>query len=138
MKIDAILSRLERARQTGRDSWIASCPAHEDRHPSMTLRELDDGRILAHCFGGCSIEAILGALGLEFDALFPEKPIERGKPMRRPFPSADVLQCLEAEAAIVALSSIHLRTHGALSDEAHARLMLAEERIEDARRIANG
>jgi len=37
MEIDHIVSRLERVRRTGPDSWVACCPAHEDRHPSLSV-----------------------------------------------------------------------------------------------------
>ena len=52
---------------------------------------LEDGRVLVHCFAGCGVSEILGAVGLDFDALFPPKPIDHAPPMRRPFPAADVL-----------------------------------------------
>lgn len=40
----------------------AACPAHEDRHPSLTLSDASSGRLLAHCKSGCSFAAVLGAL----------------------------------------------------------------------------
>src|SRR5205807_6182364 len=39
----------------------ASCPAHDDRHASLSLR-VKDGRLLWHCHSGCSQEAVLHAL----------------------------------------------------------------------------
>lgn len=51
-------------------SW--QCPAHEDRSPSLSIREGDDGRVLVHCFAGCSIEAICEALGWQMADLFPD------------------------------------------------------------------
>ena len=41
--------------------WIARCPAHEDRSPSLSISERD-GRILAHCFAGCPQAAVICAL----------------------------------------------------------------------------
>ena len=32
------------------DGYIAACPAHDDEHPSLSVSEGDDGRILVHCF----------------------------------------------------------------------------------------
>ena len=48
------------------------CPAHEDRHQSLSVGEGTDGRILIHCFAGCSMEAIVAATGLETSDLFRE------------------------------------------------------------------
>lgn len=138
MKIDAILDRVEKSRKTGRDSWVCCCPAHPDKRPSMTLRELDDGRILMHCFAGCSVEQILGALGLDFDALFPDKPLEHAKPMRRAFPAADVLACLEFEAFVVCVASSSMTEFGRIDEDVKGRLFLAHERIEEGRRLALG
>ncbi len=44
-------------------SWLAFCPAHEDRKkPSLALRDGDDGRILVHCHAGCEQTAVIDAL----------------------------------------------------------------------------
>jgi hypothetical protein len=45
----ALLDHLERVKQTGPGRWIARCPAHEDRSPSLSVRELEDGRLLRLC-----------------------------------------------------------------------------------------
>ena len=42
--------------------WLASCPAHDDRHPSLSLADGQDGRLLARCHAGCEWTAILDAL----------------------------------------------------------------------------
>lgn len=139
MKADAFLAKLEKVRVTGRDTWIACCPAHPDKHPSMTVREVDDGRVLVHCFAGCAVESILSAVSLDFDALFPDKPLaDHVKPLRRPFPAADVLEAVSRETLIVATAAGNLRQGVSLTDADHARLMLAAERITDARDIALG
>jgi len=62
---DRVLEKLG-ARRAG-SSWMARCPAHEDRTASMSL-DFDNGKILYHCHAGCSQEALLGKL--------QEKPIE--------------------------------------------------------------
>ncbi|WP_290689373.1 MULTISPECIES: DUF7146 domain-containing protein [unclassified Haematobacter] len=41
---------------------LACCPAHGDRHPSLTLADGPSGRLLAHCKTGCSFAAVLDAL----------------------------------------------------------------------------
>jgi hypothetical protein len=63
--IETLLERLEGVRRSG-DGWVALCPCHEDRDPSLSLREVD-GKILFHCHAGCDqdrlYEALLGGQG---------------------------------------------------------------------------
>lgn len=40
----------------------ARCPAHGDKHPSLTLNDGSDGRLLAHCKAGCDFREIIDAL----------------------------------------------------------------------------
>lgn len=75
MTVDEFVSQLERARKSG-PGWTARCPAHEDRSPSLSVREGDDGRVLVHCFGGCTTDKICAALGLHVTDLFPGEPID--------------------------------------------------------------
>jgi hypothetical protein len=47
--------------------WTARCPAHDDRTPSLSIRDADDNKVLVHCHAGCDQErviAMLQALGL--------------------------------------------------------------------------
>jgi hypothetical protein len=55
------------------DQWSALCPAHNDKEPSLSLREGDDGRALVKCHAGCTPEAVVAALGLSMAALFPSE-----------------------------------------------------------------
>lgn len=83
MKTTEILSLLKGVRQS-RQGWIAQCPAHEDRSPSLSIRETE-ARILLHCFAGCTVENICLAIGINIRDLFsdpfpsnkPEPPIVR-------------------------------------------------------------
>ena len=67
-----LLDRLECVRKSGR-GWIARCPAHGDKRPSLSLAEGDDGRVLLHCFGGCSAASVVHAVGLTLGDLFPAR-----------------------------------------------------------------
>lgn len=138
MSVDVLLNCLTKVRRTGPGRWMACCPAHEDRRPSLSIRELDDGRVLVHCFGLCSVEAVLDAVGLTFDALYPERPIEHGKPVRKPFPASDVLEALATESLIVALAASDVANGKVLSEEDLERVLLASGRIQAGQEIANG
>jgi putative DNA primase/helicase len=43
-------------------SWVACCPAHEDRTPSLSLRDSTNGRVLVHCHAGYAQTAVIGEL----------------------------------------------------------------------------
>lgn len=103
MSAEVLLARLEKVKRTGAESWIACCPAHQDRQPSMTIRETGDGLILVHCFAGCGIDSILSAVGMEVGELFPDRPVQHSKPLRYKFGARDVLECVANEALIVAI-----------------------------------
>lgn len=136
--IDEILSRLEKVRRTGRGSWIACCPAHDDRSPSMTIKEIEDGRVLAHCFSGCRFQEIVEATGLGWDAWFPEKTEHAPAIVKRPFPTGDVLEALSQEALIVTVAACNIANGVELSKEDKDRLLLAYQRIEEGRVLALG
>jgi hypothetical protein len=59
-----------RAQRLDDGSRMVSCPAHEDRTPSLHVSEGRDGRLLLHCHAGCELDAVLGADGLAFGDLF--------------------------------------------------------------------
>jgi hypothetical protein len=69
--LERVLARLQAVRRSG-NGWMARCPSHEDRTPSLAVRVADDGRVLLHCHAGCSIEAVLAAVGLRVRDLFPD------------------------------------------------------------------
>jgi putative DNA primase/helicase len=50
---------------------MCRCPGHDDRVPSLSVSQEDDGKLLLHCFAGCSAAEIVGALGLELKDLMP-------------------------------------------------------------------
>ena len=52
-------------------SYSARCPAHDDRHASLSLTTGEAGATLLYCHAGCELAAILAALGLEATQLFP-------------------------------------------------------------------
>jgi hypothetical protein len=106
---EALLVRLDRVRRVGHSKWVARCPAHDDRGPSLSIAETADGRTLLHDFGGCSPAEVLDAIGLDFAALFPERdPDDAGRrPGWRWAPVRDARQRNEAIPPGTALIAIH-------------------------------
>ena len=136
MKTNILLSTLDKVRKSGPHSWVACCPAHADKSPSLTITETDDGRVLVHCFAGCDTESVLGAVGLTFDDLFPESPGGR-KPERMPFNPRDVLAAVSKEALIVALCASDMAKGRHLTPSEHQRLIQATGRIKQAAEICH-
>jgi len=66
--VDDFLPRLEAVRRSSR-GYVARCPAHADRHPSLSVSEGERG-ILVKCWAGCTTKEIVGALGLTMRDLF--------------------------------------------------------------------
>ena len=71
MNAEKILSRLDKVRSNGQNRWMACCPAHNDKTPSLAIQELNDGRILMRCFAGCETSQVLTSMGLTSSDLFP-------------------------------------------------------------------
>src|SRR5215471_7840108 len=67
--VAVLVSRLE-ARRNGK-GWIAKCPMHDDRDPSLSISEGSDGRALIKCHAGCDTNDVLAALGLTLRDVFP-------------------------------------------------------------------
>lgn len=107
MTADWLLSKLEGVHRTGADRWVAKCPGHEDGRASLSVRELADGRVLVHDFAGCGVEEVLAAVGLDFDALYPERPLDHRVPReRRPYSMHDLAAALshELHVALIVLA----------------------------------
>lgn len=43
-------------------SWRVCCPMHDDRTPSLSVRDANDGKVLVHCYAGCGQEEVIDAL----------------------------------------------------------------------------
>ena len=139
MAVTDLLARLHGVKASGKDRWIARCPAHQDRSPSLTIRALPDGRVLLHCFAGCDTQAVLDATGLRFGDLFP-KPLTRESlpKIHAPFSALEALQCLKAESAVVAIAASDLADGKALSTPDADRVATAAGRIATALEAVHG
>lgn len=130
---DSLLARLEGVKRTGQGKWVALCPAHGDKHPSLAVRETDDGVLLIHCFAGCDAEAVLGALGLDLSDLFPPKGSDGRKPDKRPFSAADLIHLAAWESLIAAIVTSDI-TRGKTADR--DRLLVCAARLRHIAEVA--
>jgi len=123
-------------------SWTACCPAHEDKSPSLSVREADDGRVLVHCFGGCDVHSVLGAVGMDMSDLYSDRE-ERldsnqvGKPLKPAFYASDLLRIASFECLVVMIAAYDIRRGKKLSEEDMTRLETAQHRIEEVIQYAN-
>jgi putative DNA primase/helicase len=60
MSAARIAAALGCARQSGQ-WWSCRCPAHDDRHPSLCIRD-GDRALIVKCWAGCQPQAVLAAL----------------------------------------------------------------------------
>ena len=91
MTAEDLAARLHGKRTAG--GWIARCPAHDDKNPSLSIGAADDGRVLLKCFAGCDFAAIVGALGLTAADLAPpddDRPLSWGSPIGQDDDAPDV------------------------------------------------
>ncbi len=70
--INTLLEKLKKVSSKGKGQWTACCPAHEDRSPSLAIKEVPDGRILLKCFAGCGASDVMQAVGMTLSDLFPD------------------------------------------------------------------
>src|SRR4051794_39742070 len=43
-------------------SWMAPCPAHNDREPSLSIKDANGEKLLVHCFAGCEQSHVIRKL----------------------------------------------------------------------------
>jgi hypothetical protein len=81
--IGALRERDCKPKSNASGQWEACCPAHEDKHASLSVKECVDGTVVVHCHASCNPDAIAKALGLEMRDLFPPKDGPRS-PTKKP------------------------------------------------------
>lgn len=79
---DKVVTRLSGAKRSP-NGHVAKCPSHDDRKASLSISAGHDGRVLLHCFAGCSTEQILSRLGLSISDLFPRNRSDNNPKSRR-------------------------------------------------------
>jgi hypothetical protein len=138
VQVEELLSRLTKVKKTGTDKWQACCPAHEDRSPSMSIKDAD-GTILLHCFAGCPVDDICGAIGVEMTDLFPdttkrewqgERPVKFGGGLK--FNAMDALRCLSGEGSVILLLASDMAEGKVLSPDDMQRVLKAVGRVNAA------
>jgi replicative DNA helicase len=76
MSLEDVLGRLRDygLKKTGPEQWVARCPGHDDRTPSLGIKIGGDRKVLVVCRAGCEFKAIASALGLAETDFFSDDP----------------------------------------------------------------
>lgn len=92
--IETVIAGLEAVKLEKPGQWVAKCPAHDDRHASLSVAQGRKGAVV-HCHAGCELVSIAAAMGLSLtdffdpdDAVQPQLPVVNAAPL----PSSAKLQ----------------------------------------------
>ena len=114
--VELLLSRLEHVRANRNGTWVARCPAHDDRSPSLSIATGDDGKVLLHCFAGCGAVDVVEAVGLELSSLFPEPHDWKGQRRSRVDYKA-LVNLLQHEITVLIIAAQKVRAGETLTDD---------------------
>lgn len=135
MSIETLLSKLEKVRPLGHGKWMASCPCHADKTPSLSIKD-DAGTILLHCFSQqCAPYEICSTIGIEITDLFPPSDnwdASQSRSKRVYYDAQQALQALAVETLVVHIISNDMMRDGSISPDEHERLVAATIRINAA------
>ena len=104
MSIETLLSKLDKVKPNGQNKFLALCPAHPDKSPSLAIKQADNGKILIHCFAGCQVTDIVAAVGLELSDLMPDDPTYKKSSKPPAFNKYELFDRLAFEAVILSLA----------------------------------
>lgn len=123
--LDLILGSLSKVKKAGK-GYMACCPAHNDKSPSLSVSETSEGKVLVHCWVGCETKAVMKAIGLEMRHLFADSltPEERLRYERDKLEDRRIY--LEAVASIISNTAVELSTDD---------LVFAYDAMEELKRI---
>jgi hypothetical protein len=135
-----LLDRFERVKQTAAGRWLTACPCCQSRRGRpISVRELDDGRVLFHPFCGCEKGAVLGAIGLTLADLYPQRLPGHSYPATHSrIPARDLLEMISAEVGVVGMIAADMLAKKEITETDWARFPQAASRIHRARDYAYG
>lgn len=136
--IEGLLARLDGVRKSGPNRWMAKSPTRRDKTASLSIRALDDGRILVHDFGGSDFLDVIAALGIQPIEMIPPNLRRAGAsadPHRAPIPCCDALRAIAFQASVVHIAAEMVARGERLGDKALDQLASATTIIDNAMRV---
>jgi hypothetical protein len=131
MSIEKLLLNLDKVKRTSNNSWMACCPAHADKSPSLSIKDTGDGRLILKCFAGCETIDVLNAVGLDWDDVMPPKTqyTPTVKPVKHTIYATDALRILKTESQIITMAAMDITKGRTINDSELSRIKLAMQRI---------
>lgn len=134
MSIEAFLNRLNKVTQKGNGKWLACCPVHNDKSPSLAIDD-DNGVVLIHCFGcGATGPEVADKLGIDISELFPINNTDyenHTNQSRKYFNSGHVIDALYDEILISTIIIDGIIKDPSQAPQVKDRLVTALSRISD-------
>jgi len=96
--------------------------------------------VLLHCFAGCSVTEIVGAIGLELHELFPPRNTPPGAPKRTPklLTAGQALDLLADESMLIAITAANIVNGVSITTADKDRALKAAGHINFLRRACMG
>lgn len=119
--LEEILNHLDKVKKTA-SGYIACCPVHNDRNPSMSVTE-KDGVVLMHCFScGANGLDVANSLQISPSALFTDvmMPVTMTRRLKSD---------LQTDAYVISIYESTKQSNGRLTYNDFKRYKLARERI---------
>ena len=132
-----VLARLEHVIDRGYGQFFACCPAHDDGHPSLSIKVLDDGRVLLHCFAGCGVDRVLAALQLELSDLYSYAP-HPAKSKAPRWNARDLLSMARREVQVAVIAVADVLAGKPINASDQQRLQVAHERLSKFVEVCHG
>jgi hypothetical protein len=136
-KLASIATLLDAKLRSGRTGFRAKCPVHGGAADTLSIRiHPTKDQITVNCFAGCGALDVLNKLGLDWGALYPDRPADNRIRRAPPPPHREALLGVDHEAHVVAIAAGRIEAGHQLTRADLDRLVLAANRISAARAIA--
>lgn len=134
------LANLPKFKKLSTGRYVACCPVHGDKHPSLSITQKPDGVWVLHCFScGANGQAVCDSLGIDVTSLFPPSDNRRyEKQHKQGFSAWQLLQCLEKDLIVIVAAADMLRNGEVLPDSDRQYLSEVILRVNDGLRYLEG
>jgi RecA/RadA recombinase len=124
--IDVLLARINGVKKSGK-GFMCSCPAHGG-HDCLSVEE-KDGRVLVHCFAGCSAQEVVESVDLRLSDLFADS---LNPDRARDYSIQSATSARTQARMVIDIGAACIQRGDELTDENIAELAAAQSRIDTA------
>ena len=133
MNLEPILQRLEKVKRIKSGVFKACCPAHDDKTPSLEIKDAGD-KALMICRAGCTFDEIRAMIGMDKHEFFAD-----GKAPKQAAPGVstrDVAEAVSFELAVAYVVACDRAKGRQITPQDLQREQQARERIARAWRVS--